>query len=503
MAIFENFPYTNLHELNLDWIIEQVKKWSDEVKELDIKFDNLDQAFESLKTYVDDYFDNLDIQEEVDNKLDEMMEAGQLQEIIAEFLQSEGVVTFDTTAEMVAATNLIDGSVALRLGDVNYHDGHTSIYRIREITNTDVVDGVNIIALSNYPELIAELIVNINDQPEPQPEPDQLIFITDSYGNYVNNDNKNFIQVACEYAGITDYLDFHRGSAGFSRTGDLNFLKVFQDNESYIEDADMVKEIYVLGGANDQNADYVNIETGILNFTDYIKANYTNAKVYIGFVTKSFEIDYYPFASRTLAAYQACTKYGAAYLLNSEAIMQQFSAFRSDRVHPTTEYVDKIAQYVANLIILKGCDVKQKISQSVKLNPNHSLVVNNGCTLSPNKIMEMLQNNNTVNLTAPGAFVLFTLNFATAITVNFEYYINGLLELDDTFFISDGNNSKGLTGICTIKSGSRQVPVLFTAWIPIQYTDSKPVINMFLYPSETLTNVTSIIFQGTGTVNCF
>ena len=26
MALFENFPYTNLHELNLDWIIETLKK---------------------------------------------------------------------------------------------------------------------------------------------------------------------------------------------------------------------------------------------------------------------------------------------------------------------------------------------------------------------------------------------------------------------------------------------------------------------------------------------
>lgn len=26
MALFEHFPYTNYHELNLDWLVEQVKK---------------------------------------------------------------------------------------------------------------------------------------------------------------------------------------------------------------------------------------------------------------------------------------------------------------------------------------------------------------------------------------------------------------------------------------------------------------------------------------------
>ena len=29
MGLFEQFPYTNFHELNLDWLIEQLKKLSD------------------------------------------------------------------------------------------------------------------------------------------------------------------------------------------------------------------------------------------------------------------------------------------------------------------------------------------------------------------------------------------------------------------------------------------------------------------------------------------
>ena len=29
MSLFENFPYTNLHELNLDWLIENLKQMQD------------------------------------------------------------------------------------------------------------------------------------------------------------------------------------------------------------------------------------------------------------------------------------------------------------------------------------------------------------------------------------------------------------------------------------------------------------------------------------------
>ena len=58
MAIFRKFPYTNYHDLNLDWIIEQVKLYI-------AKCDILELDFKELKEYVD----SLDIQEAVDNKL--------------------------------------------------------------------------------------------------------------------------------------------------------------------------------------------------------------------------------------------------------------------------------------------------------------------------------------------------------------------------------------------------------------------------------------------------
>ena len=32
MALFENFPYTNLHQLNLDWLVAEMKKVEDAIK---------------------------------------------------------------------------------------------------------------------------------------------------------------------------------------------------------------------------------------------------------------------------------------------------------------------------------------------------------------------------------------------------------------------------------------------------------------------------------------
>lgn len=118
----------------------------------------LQNLFVELKNYVDNYFDNLDIQAEVSAKIDEMVESGQLEEIITAYLQVKGVLGFNTVADMKAGTNFIDGSIARTLGKTTYNDGQGAFYYIRDLENTDVIDEINIIAITEYPDLIAELI---------------------------------------------------------------------------------------------------------------------------------------------------------------------------------------------------------------------------------------------------------------------------------------------------------------------------------------------------------
>lgn len=65
MGIYDNWIYTDLHQLNLDWILKVVKEWGEEVKLLDKKFDNLNAAFNDLKEYVENYLSALDIEADV------------------------------------------------------------------------------------------------------------------------------------------------------------------------------------------------------------------------------------------------------------------------------------------------------------------------------------------------------------------------------------------------------------------------------------------------------
>lgn len=98
MPFWENLPYTNFHGVNQDWIINQTKhlveEWAeygdnlqqaydaftasvnDQIGDLNGDWteykDQMNTAFDGLHDYVYDYFDNLDVQDEIDNKLDEM-----------------------------------------------------------------------------------------------------------------------------------------------------------------------------------------------------------------------------------------------------------------------------------------------------------------------------------------------------------------------------------------------------------------------------------------------
>ena len=111
----------------VNMLIRMFNKLSKETKETVEEYIN---KFNELHDYVHDYFDNLDVQEEINNKLDDMTEAGTLQEIITEYIQSNVEWTFDSVADMKASTNLIAGSYATTLGYYSANDGGQSVYKV-------------------------------------------------------------------------------------------------------------------------------------------------------------------------------------------------------------------------------------------------------------------------------------------------------------------------------------------------------------------------------------
>ena len=87
-------PYSNFHELNQDWFLNEFNKVLEQWKAMQRHFDSLQDAFNDLKSYVQDYFKNLDVQEEINNKLNDMINDGTLSQLLETIVGSDSFPTF-------------------------------------------------------------------------------------------------------------------------------------------------------------------------------------------------------------------------------------------------------------------------------------------------------------------------------------------------------------------------------------------------------------------------
>lgn len=166
--VLQNFPFI---EADFDaitnyqlWckVVEYINKIAYNEELLEDSNDELIDAFNNLKTYVETYLENLDVQGYVDNKLDEMAEDGTLEEIMESYVQVKGILAYNTLSDLKGADNLVDGSYTKIYGKLTYNDGLGAFYKIRLKTTEDVIDEDNIISLTNYPDLVGEKMSDKN-----------------------------------------------------------------------------------------------------------------------------------------------------------------------------------------------------------------------------------------------------------------------------------------------------------------------------------------------------
>lgn len=247
----------------------------------------LQTLYEELRVYVNNYFDNLDVQDEIDNKLDAMAESGQLTDIIAQYLGLAGMITFNTVAEMKLAENLVNGSKCCTLGYHSVNDGGNAIYKVRTVTNDDTVDERKIIALYDN-TLIAELII------------ENGIYIEQigAYGDGIHDDTltvqyavDNFNLVKLNQKGkylISDTISINKGLHNYVNIigdgGGINGLPNIDSDtvyrgSSFIADTDMNKPMFELTTTRNCRFENFTIDGGAVwnNFEITTAGNATTA----------------------------------------------------------------------------------------------------------------------------------------------------------------------------------------------------------------------------------
>ena len=89
---FTNYPDTDFHELNLDWLLNEWQTYREQFDGLLTRMDTVEAAFKDLQDFVTNYFDNLDVQDEINNKLNDMFDNGELQVLLQRVIDNPQVM---------------------------------------------------------------------------------------------------------------------------------------------------------------------------------------------------------------------------------------------------------------------------------------------------------------------------------------------------------------------------------------------------------------------------
>lgn len=426
---------------------------------------NNSQAVQELQTFIENYFENLDVQEEIDNKLEEMLESGELAEIITEYLQINGVLAYNTVSDIANAENIVNGSICKTLGELNYLDGKGRFYKIREITNDDTIDGVNIISIVSDPTntLIAELIpeqtlteidtikTNITTLTNRVDllSSRKYIFIGDSYNNDYG-DRVAWYHSVVTYLGLTSSDYYQSGVDGAGFVHGTTFLTQLQTLSASITNKNEITDILVCGGVNDMTESLSDLYTALGTFATYCATNYPNAKVHIGMISWSKADASREFLNTAITYYNSASIYPNVNVIGNAFLpIHVYNLYLEDG-HPNESGTHQIAMYLANY--LKGGKPSVNWNRKIYAKADNTSIISTPTTTRIINIMQYMNDGNiTVEFGTEGYYL--ELN-GTTIQTDIDYKIANIEDNNEQLFWFNGYNNTLSEGIAYIMNSS-------------------------------------------------
>lgn len=248
------------------------------VNENEEKVEELNEAFSDLKSFVDNYFENLDVQEEINNKLDQMAEDGYFDTIISGYVDAY-------VAETTTRLNDIEGDITVFIGD-SYGADNNSGWVKYYCQSQGLTLNTNAFNYCYGGAGFTTSGTNFKTELES--------------ANYyhTNHNNSNQVKRIVCCGGWNDrgqYTDIEGAISTFMTYAKNHFpnAKVY---------------IGMIG-----NTSIIDDTAGNVHWRDWLQV-------------------------QILPAYRSCTKYGATYLDGVEGIMHQdYTLFSSDYIHPTDD----------------------------------------------------------------------------------------------------------------------------------------------------------------------
>lgn len=320
---WNKYPYTNFHELNLDWILARMmdlnKEW-DEFTAVN-KITNAG-AWDITKQY-------------------------QAWTVVSD--NNIGYISLQPVPAGVAITNTEYWGV---IADYNI--------LITDLSNRiSTLEGqMSTLNNTTIPSINAA-ITNIRSHLR------NVIAIGDSYGDKTAMGFDTWPEYLEDYLPNSNVTIYGNNGGGFTVAG-VGTGKTFnQLLNDYPGDKNAITDIVCIGGSNDRNSTDSDVLDAIEDFCDIAKTDFPNAKVYIGFcgnTNVALDVaDHLKFL-HTEDLYRSCTDFGACFMNGLNNIMHDYSNF-GVTAHPNSGAEEIIGRNVTN--ILQGGSVDYENQEDV------------------------------------------------------------------------------------------------------------------------------------------
>lgn len=172
MAFFDNFPYTNFHRLNLDWIIKQIKENKATIESFTAEVEAMGISIEEFRAYIESIDQEIhthvveEVTAQVPPAIQEEIESGGFDQVLTEARKRRFVFVGDSYAEGYTPDGNVTGFPDLIKSDMNiptadYFNIHKGGARFSAASGNeyafDTVLGNNIANITD-PETITDVV---------------------------------------------------------------------------------------------------------------------------------------------------------------------------------------------------------------------------------------------------------------------------------------------------------------------------------------------------------
>lgn len=320
---FEQWPYTNLHDLNLDWILEKVKEFDKKLESFELYYPHISDKNEGAWSSIYNYNPN---------------------ELV--LYNNALYIALKAVPAGVAITN---NEYWMKIADVNVDvlELQEQMDTLRQDVQQDIADE------REYVETAIEQVMT-----SVGPTQRNIIMIFDSFGMETNNGGTLNPSMPQYVANALGWGSDRIHSSALSGAGFCNG-KYQQQLDSFVNSMSaelkaLITDVYVLGGYNDHTG-VSGVSEAVFNnaasmFASSVRTNYPNAALHVGFM--AWRKEAYPTnLANTRTWYINLAKYGYDVMYNLQWFLHNPDYYGADYIHPGQTGSNAIAQCLIDYIL--------------------------------------------------------------------------------------------------------------------------------------------------------